>query len=165
MSELKIKSSVPKYKGESDFANVNIKDEDHSPLRVSVCGVLIMEPRLMPHDDYGDSYKFGVRFDEDELFKLDQALLAVGHHAPEWTEKPAHEDGTIFFKLATDKTNSKFTADISPKISPRKIENDKISTDMDVTVEFSVGGWYKRDIEKFGLTLKVKKVVFGTPKK
>ncbi len=165
MSELKIVASSPKYKGESDFASVNIKDDDHSPLRVTVTGVLIMAPRLFEHDDFGDSFKFGVRFDEDELFKLDQAILAVGHHAPGWTEKPAHEDGTIFFKLATDKTNSKFTADILPKITPKKIDNDKISTDMDVTVEFNIGGWFQRSSEKFGLTLKVKKVVFGNGKK
>jgi hypothetical protein len=122
-----------------------------------------MEPKFFPHDDYGDSYKFGVKFEEDSLFKLEQAVLALGHNAEhDWTAKNPHDDGTIFFKLKTDKEDTKFTTEINVPIKPAKLKNDKISTDMDVTIDVGIGGWYQKSAKKYGLTLKLKKVTFGT---
>lgn len=158
----KLLVAAPKFKKENNFANGVIKDESGSSFNIKLKGTLFMPPRLFEHEEYGESYKFGVKFDEDDMKPLDQALVKTSTNVgDDWTGKFPHDDGSIFFKLKPNPGKTKFTSPMNVPIKPSKLDNDLISPDMDVTVHFGVSAWYQKEEKKYGLTIKIKKIWFG----
>lgn len=154
----------PKFNKDSTFAQASIKTNGKA-IKVKLSGDLIMVPRY-DKSEYGSTYKFGVRFD-DEYCTLFDTLLGkmsalVGE---EYDQKEAHGDGAIFFKLKTNPDQNKFMTRSNVLITPQKYTSEKIEKGDDVTVEFQVGGWYMQDNDKeekkYGLSFTVKEIWWG----
>jgi hypothetical protein len=129
-----------------------------------------MLPTKNEHEDYGISFKIGVEFDEDDMVVFDKVLekMLAKCEDDSFAMKPCHEDGTIFFKLGTNRALSEFTFDSNLAIRPGKLGHDKLEQHMQVTLEIAVSGWYlnkkEEDEKKFGLTFKIRKITFGQEK-
>ena len=130
-----------------------------------------MLPTKNEHEEYGISYKMGVEFDEGDMIVFETILEKMGEVLDDesFEVKNSHEDGSIFFKLPTNKALSEFTFDSNVPIKPGKLGNEKIEQHMQVAVDLLVSGWYlkKKDDgdKKYGLTFKIRKIMFGQEKK
>ena len=134
-------------------------------LTARIPGVLFFTPTRQEHEEYGLSYRFGVQFDENEVEFLDDIINKMEALMGDDVEvKPPHNEGTIYFKLAPNNKQTAFQCDINIPIAPSKLKSEDIEQGMDVTVEFKVTPWYRRDEndeKQMGLALKVKKLFFG----
>ncbi len=94
----------------------------------------------------------------------------MGSHLDEsWEQKQVHDDGKIFLNLQANSASTDFVFESNLPVKPLKLQHEKIDQYMDVTVEFTVTGWYLKNDDaeekKYGLTLKVKKIHWGEEKK
>lgn len=157
--------TVPNFKVKpvGSYTRITLK-----PSTIKLTGTLVYVPSKQTHDEFGTKYSIGVRFEETEMEQFDKAIEAIAENVAkqvgqEPERKDFHSDGTIFFKLPTNPEQSKFTSQMTPSITPRKLEHSLIQTDEEVSVEFSATGWVQHmaDILKVGVNPKVKKVHFG----
>lgn len=160
--------SKPKYGGKSSFAQCKVT-LDGKPLRAKLSGSLFMTPRKQEHDVYGTSFKMGVEFQEDDMIVFETVVEKMGKVVgDEYTAKLPHDNGSMFIKLPTNKVLSDFACDLNVPIRPNKLEHEKISQHMPVTVDLIVGGWFMNnetsDEQKYGLSFNVKKITFATEK-
>jgi hypothetical protein len=162
----KLKITDPKWSAGSKFANSKITYKG-KPLTSKLVGNLFMVPRM---DKFvgnkevdAPTYSMGVNFDQGALKAVDEVLEMLGEHVEAgFTAKPVHKDGSIFFKLQHEDNLFKFSSNVD--ITPDNIEIEQHTT---VKVEFEIGGWFLRDdeVKKYGLRLKVVRVLFGEEEK
>lgn len=167
MSKLVVKApkyTIDKATGEPrSFSSTSVTQNGKS-MKLKLQGILFWKPNKQESEEYQTTnYKFGVQFNEDDLEILDSILGKMEELVDdEYTGKPPHDEGKIYFKLRPNSDSSKFTTKMDVAITPKKLIHEDIDFGNDVTVEFLVGGWYmdKDDEKKFGLTLTVKQVWF-----
>jgi len=166
-----INVTAPKYTGKSEFSQCRVT-LDGKPLKLKLSGTLFMLPTKNEHEEYGTSFKVGVEFDEGDMIVfetiLDKMQEVIGDDSYEC--KPSHTDGSIFFKLGTNKSLSEFSFESNVPIKPGKLHNDKLEQHMQITLDLLVSGWYlkKKGVDgekKFGLTYKIRKIIFGAEKR
>jgi hypothetical protein len=128
-----------------------------------------MLPSKNEHDEYGTSFKIGVECDGEDMLVFENLMEKMYDEVDddEYQPKQPHEDGSIFFKLPTNKALSEFTFESNVPIKPSKLTHNSLEQFMPVTLDLLVSGWYlrKKDVKKFGLTLKIKKIAFGGEKR
>lgn len=165
-----INVTAPKYTGKSEFSQCRVT-LDGKPLKLKLTGTIFMLPAKNEHEEYGTSFKIGVEFDEGDMIVfetiLDKMLEVVNDESYEC--KPSHTDGSIFFKLGTNKALSEFSFESNVPIKPGKLQNEKLEQHMQITMDLLVSGWYlkKKGVDgekKFGLTYKIRKINFGGEK-
>lgn len=156
--------------GKGDFGKTSVK-LDGKEIKVKLVGTLIYKPTEQKSKEYGQKYTVGINFDAGECELFDKILLAlrdnVSNSKEQWEPKLPHDDGTMFLKLGTNKTLTKFSAETNSSITPMDLGDDSIDVGMDVAVELTVGGWYlkKDDENKYGLSFKTTKLNFGPVEK
>lgn len=129
-----------------------------------------MLPQKQEHEDYGTSFKMGVEFNPEDMDILERVieLMCAEINDDDFDVKSPHDDGKIFFKLATNKTMSEFTFESNVALKPSKLNNDKLEQFSMITLDILVAGWYMNNnddgTKKYGLSLKVQKVWFGGEK-
>jgi hypothetical protein len=162
----KIKITTPQWKG-SKFANSKITYKG-VPLTMNLVGTVFMPPKMDSFKgtnfvDAPPAFSMGVNFEQAALQAVDELLEMLGEHeGPEFSPKPVHKDGSVFFKLQHENNLFKFSSNID--ITP---DNIQVAQHSPVKVEFEVQGWFLKDedVKKYGLRLKVLKVFFGEEQK
>lgn len=162
----KLKITDPKWMKGSKFANSKITYKG-KVLTNKLVGNLFMPPRMDKFEGNKEvdapTYSMGVNFDQGALQGVDTVLEMLGEHVEEgFTAKRVHQDGTVFFKLQHEDNLFKFSSNID--ITP---DNIQVEQHTSVKVEFEIAGWFLRDddVKKYGLRLKVVKVLFGEEEK
>ena len=131
------------------------------PLRLKLTGDLFMLPNKTEHEEYGVKYSLGVEFSTKDCEIFDAILDKMGE-TDGYERKEAHDDGKIFFSLKPNTKSTDFTCPMNIPIKPLKLSNDRLDLGMEVTVHFTVGGWWlSGDDPKYGLTFKIKTVHYG----
>lgn len=127
-----------------------------------------MLPQKQEHEEYGTSYKMGVEFNPEDMDVLERVieLMCAEINDDEFDVKLPHDDGSIFFKLGTNKSMSEFTFESNVSLKPSKLNTDKLEQFSAITLDLLVSGWFMNNdgVKKYGLTLKVQKVWFGGEK-
>ena len=156
-------------KGDTKPFSICAVRTDGKQLKLKLPGTLFMLPMRNEHSEYGVKYSVGVEFNATDLEVLDNALDQMAAHLDEnWEPKPVHDDGKIFLSLKPKAGDKEFAFDTNVPIRPLHLAHDKIEQFMDVTVEVAIAGWYRTDddVNKYGLTLQVRKITWGEePKK
>lgn len=164
----------PRFTAKSEFSQCRVT-VDGKPLKLKLNGTVFMLPSKNEHDDYGTSFKMGVECDSTDMVIFENIMEKMYDELDddEYDPKQPHDDGSIFFKLPTNKALSEFTFESNVPIKPGKLSNDRLEQFMPVTLDLLVSGWYlrKKDedsngkhVKKFGVTYKVRKITFGGEK-
>jgi len=172
-----IEVTGPRFTAKSEFSQCRVT-ADGKALKLKLNGTLFMLPTKNEHDDYGTSFKMGVECDGGDMTIFENIMEKMYDELDDdqYDPKQPHDDGSIFFKLPTNKALSEFTFESNVPIKPGKLHNDRLEQFMPVTLDLLVSGWYLRknengvkdengkQVKKFGLTYKIRKITFGGEK-
>jgi hypothetical protein len=154
--------SQPAWKKSSVFANSRVV-LDGKPLKIKLQGSLLMPPTEQEAPWGEVLIKMGCLFNEDDLSPLEHVHEKLFSHEEEFKGTPVHNEGAIFFKLKKNKNDFGFETNVHG-FKPNKLTSDKIVKGMNISLEVTIGSWFKKDSQQFGLVYTINKITFGPEK-